>query len=79
MAKEPPAPSKPKAKRNRGSLSVSDTFFQRLDAWCTQNHVPISAVVEINIARKIGMPLTELPKRIQKWIGKVPEFAADAE
>jgi hypothetical protein len=69
-----PAPA-PKSRRRRGSLSVSDAFFKRLDEWCTANHVPLSAVVEINAARAIGMPLSELPKRIQKWVDKVPEFA----
>lgn len=61
------------AKAPRASLSVSGGCFEKLEAWCKERDIPISAVVEIIAARAIGMPLSQLPKTTQRWIEKVPE------
>lgn len=60
------------AKAPRKSLSVSGLFFKKLEKWCLAAEVPISAVVEILAARAIGMPMTELPPSVQKFVERIP-------
>jgi hypothetical protein len=63
------------AKLPRRSVSVSGPFFDRVEKWCRKHDVPISSVVEIVSARAIGMPLTELPETVRRWVHLVPKFA----
>lgn len=65
-------------KQPRGFLTLSRRGFAALDEWCERNGVPKSAVVEINAARAIGMPLDELSPQVQRWIPAVPERAPAA-
>ncbi len=61
------------ARAPRKSLSVSGPFFDKLERWCRDHDVPISAVVEIVIARSIGMPLDHLPETVRRWATQLPE------
>lgn len=63
----------PKKAKNQVSVSVSRETFARLKKRCQKLGVPIGAIVELTAARAIGMPVTELPERVQRWAHLIPD------
>jgi hypothetical protein len=59
------------ANPKRASISISGEFFDALQATAKKLKVPPNAMVELHIAKQLGIPFDRLPARTSQWASKV--------